>query len=109
MFERVVIVPDVDNAGVSLEAQRAAIESQLLDIAGGFTSDRVSGAWRGDDGTIYRDSSTRYTLAVSEAQDAAIVAALPQWCEALRQECLFTSVRPVAVAFVTAPATTRAA
>ncbi len=100
MQERVVIVPDQDNDGQSLASERESIENALLGVAGGFTSDRVSGAWRGDDGTVYRDYSTRYTVAVDPETDARIVALLPLWCELLRQQCLYTAARVVEVAFV---------
>lgn len=108
-LERVVIVPDVDNDGTSLEPERAAIEEELLNIAGGFTSDRVQGGWRGENGRCYRDSSTRYTLGVDAATDAAIVARLPEWCARLRQLALFTASRPCDVSFVTPPTETRVA
>lgn len=101
MLERVIIVPDVDNAGVSLKRERGFIEETLLSIAGGFTADRVRGAWKDERGKTYRDRSTRYTLVLTPEQDKEIEQRLPWWTANLRQEALFTSRREVDVTFVT--------
>jgi hypothetical protein len=100
MYERVIIVPNKDNNGVSLASVQRAIEHALLGIVGGFTVDKVNGAWRGEGGRTYRDESKRYTLAVDAEQDRLIQVSLPVWCELARQECLFTSRREVEVEFV---------
>jgi hypothetical protein len=107
MLERTIILPCADNAGMSLIAQRRAVEKELCALAGGFTRDSVQGTWL-DNGRLYRDKSYRYTLAVDAAHDAAIVERLPAWCAALRQLALYTSVRQSDVRFVL-PATVPAA
>lgn len=101
MLERTVILPQRDNEGKSLASQRAAIELELCAIAGGWTRERVSGAWL-DKGKLYRDANYRYTLAVDEGQDAAIMARVPAWCARLRQLALYTSRRACDVAIVSA-------
>jgi hypothetical protein len=100
MLERTIIIPDRDNNGASLARERATIAYALLQLAGGYTADRVRGAWLGEDGTVYHDTSTRYTLAVTSEQDAAILARIPAWCGKLRQQCVYTSARAVDVAFI---------
>jgi hypothetical protein len=107
MFARTIILPVKDNKGVSLLNERRAVEGQLLTLAGGYTRDKVTGAWL-DNGKVYRDQSYRYTLAVDAAQDAAIVAQLPVWCESLRQLALYTTRQEVDVSFIE-PATTQVA
>lgn len=102
-IERTVIIPDVDNDGRSLASEQAAFEDRLLDIAGGFTSEQVRGAWRDSDGTVYRDHSIRYTVCLDEQQDARLLACLPDVCASCRQEALFTASRPADVTFIEQP------
>ena len=40
------------------------LAGELLDIAGGFTSETVIGAWRDDSGNIVSDVSKRFTVAI---------------------------------------------
>jgi len=61
-----IICPHLDNDGNSLVKQLANFEDLLLEHCGGFTAHDVRGAWRGDDGEIYRDVSTLYTINTSQ-------------------------------------------
>lgn len=103
MIERTIVLPVRDNDGRSLAREVASVKSELLAIAGGYSESKQSGAWRDEDGTVYRDQSWRVTTTVDEQQDKAIVARLPEWCERLRQICLYTHTTPVESAFVYAP------
>lgn len=100
MVERTLILPLRDNDGRSLAREVASIKSELLAIAGGYSEVRHHGAWRDEDGTVYRDTSWRVTTTVDEQQDKAIVARLPEWCERLRQICLYTHATTVDSEFV---------
>lgn len=100
MRERVVIIPLKDNNGVRLDRQRRAIEGVMLSLVGGFTAEKVRGAWVASDGRVMRDESTRYTLAVTPEQDREIVDLLPAWRDLLRQEALYSSVRSADIVFV---------
>lgn len=103
MIERTIVLPLRDNDRVSLAREVASVKSELLAIAGGYSESKQSGAWRDEDGTVYRDRSLRVATTVDQEQDAAIVARLPEWCERLRQICLYTHATTVESAFVYAP------
>ena len=60
-----IIAPHLDNDGASLSVVLALFEETLIDTCGGFTAHDVRGAWRGEDGEIFRDVSTVYTVATS--------------------------------------------
>lgn len=65
-----ILVPIAFNDGTPVPADTiAAIETAMLDIAGGFTRDgTVTGVWRDpEDGTVYRDATTRYLIATDHA------------------------------------------
>ena len=100
MVEVTVIVPAKDNAGVSLARERKAIEQDVLTLCGGYTRDKVSGAWLGDDGRCYHDESYRYTLACTVEVARLVASKASEWCSVLRQECLYLSERAVQVEFV---------
>lgn len=100
MIERTIVLPARDNDGVSLAREVASVKRELLAVAGGYSEVKQRGAWRDDDGTVYRDSSWRVTTTIDESQDAAIMARLPEWCERLRQICLYTHATTVDSGFV---------
>lgn len=99
MYEVTVIVPVRDNAGKALTGERHKIERRLLELAGGYSRDKIVGAWLGDDGKLYRDESYRYTLACDAVTAARIRANASAWCSLLRQEALYVSQRDAAVTF----------
>lgn len=99
MIERVIVLPTKDNAGVSLARRLTAIRREVLAVAGGFSETRQSGRWV-EGGKVYRDTSIRLTTTVDDDQDAVLVARLPEWCEQLRQICLYTHATTVSAEFV---------
>jgi hypothetical protein len=100
MFEVTVIVPVRDNAGKALTGERRKIEGELLTLAGGFSRDKIVGQWRDSaTGKVYRDESYRYTTACDMVTAACIQANAADWCEWLRQEALYVSVREAVVTF----------
>ena len=99
MYEVTVIVPVRDNAGKALTGERHKIERRLLELAGGYSRDKIVGAWLGEDGKLYRDESYRYTMACDGEIAASIRLAAHDWCEALRQEALYVSQRQANVVF----------
>lgn len=90
MSEVVFVVPRKDNAGVSLAREIKRIEAEILDLAGGFTREKVTGAWK-DKGRVYLDDSFRYTVEVAYAED--ITDRIPEWGAWLRQQAMYVSVR----------------
>lgn len=102
MTKRTIILPRTDNDGRPLTAELAAVESELLTIAGGFTKLPATGEWS-DGGHVYHDRNFAYWATVDDAQDVRIMAAMPAWCQALRQVSLYTDASPVSVSFVSAP------
>lgn len=97
MYELTVIVPTSDNAGRTLQPVIDDWEVFILDTAGGYTREAVCGAWKDASGKVYRDQSYRYTIA---GKVGTIKRSIPGWCARLGQECIYTSVRRVAVSFV---------
>jgi hypothetical protein len=97
MYELTVIVPTTDNSGKTLQPVIELWESFILDTAGGFTREAVSGAWKDASGKVYRDSSYRYTIV---GKVGTIRRTIPAWCAQLGQEAMYTSVRRIAVSFV---------
>lgn len=99
MVERVIVLPTRDNDGVSLAREVSTIRREILGIAGGLSETRQHGQWM-DAGKVYKDTSIRITTTVDETADAALVERLPDWCERLRQICLYTHATTVESAFV---------
>lgn len=101
MVKRTVVLPRKDNDGRSLRSQLASVETDMRNIAGGFTRSPATGEWA-DSGRIYRDSNYAYWLTVDASADAELVAAMPDWAKLLRQEALYTDASQVDVQFVSA-------
>jgi hypothetical protein len=66
MIPASLLVPLADNDGNPFPAAMfAALEDELVARFGGFThAGTKGGAWRGDDGVVYRDRSRQYDIAV---------------------------------------------
>lgn len=100
MIERTIVLPVRDNEQHSLLRLVGRIKLRVLDIAGGYSEVKQSGAWKGENGRVYYDDSIRLTTTVDAEQDAALLAQLPDWAKLLRQECLYTHSINVDAAFV---------
>ena len=57
-----IVVPLRDNGGNFLSQEQFNLESNLLDIFGGFTTSTCRGTWKDNDGTVYHDDSLRYEV-----------------------------------------------
>lgn len=99
MVERVIVLPIRDNNGVSLARVVGAVRSEILAIAGGYSLVKQYGAWLDGDVT-YRDTAWRLTTTVDPETDARIVERIPEWCERLRQVCIYTHASDVTADFV---------
>lgn len=97
---RTIVLPDADNKGVSLSVEHADFAALLLQVAGGYSVTSQRGAWRDDDGTVYRDASQAYSVNVDDETDARLVALLPGVCATFRQVSLYTTACPVVATFV---------
>lgn len=100
MLERTIVLPTRDNGGRLLTREVGAIKREILELAGGYSEVKQHGFWRDSDGTVYHDISWRVVTTVDESQDQQIEARLPDWCEKLRQLCLYTHTSQVQAAFV---------
>lgn len=79
MREYVIRVPLRSNAGDSYAEAREAFEARLLELAGGWSALAYRGAWVDAvcDGTIYRETTIAYEVALDPAADnewSAIIA-----------------------------------
>lgn len=100
----VLILPLRDNAGLQLREVHSVLRSQLLDAFGGYTQSLVTGAWRGEDGTVYQDDSLKYEIAMDTGVSAGkkLVAIAAEACAAARQECVMVQLASGVVHFVDA-------
>jgi hypothetical protein len=90
--EFTILVPLANNEGEPFGADVfAALESELLDLAGGFTrQEGLIGFWRSDAGRVYEDRMRGYTVALGTRNARATVIALARrWCVAFAQEAMY--------------------
>lgn len=95
-----VTLPLRDNEGETVITAHERLRERLLDIAGGYSSTSINGAWRADDGTVYHDTSIRYECIAHERVRAGILAAAADACAAARQECVLVTHEPTTATFV---------
>lgn len=101
MIQRTIILPKRDNKRLSLAHVHTAIRNSLLTIAGGYSKQAQTGAWRDEKtGRVYYDDSWQYTTLVNAEQDKRIMALIPIFCAAARQECILTYKQTVNASFV---------
>ena len=65
------------------------LNEHLLDIAGGFTTDIVSGGWRDKSGNIIVDDSIRYTVAIKYSDFSLLQGILKDCLIDFDQECIY--------------------
>ena len=97
-------VPLQLNDGAPVDADTlATIESDLLDLAGGFTATEGIGAWRGNGGHVYREPVRLYHVDTAEPDAPELLAALAssvaRW---LDQEAVYLTAAPLATQLLTA-------
>lgn len=97
-------LPLRDNAGLQLREVHSVLRSQLLDAFGGYTQSLVTGAWRGEDGTVYQDDSLKYEIAMDTGVSAGkkLVEIARLACRDARQECVMVQLAAGNVVFVDA-------
>ena len=92
MFEVQVLIPIVDNAGRTFTAfEHAEFEAFVIERFGGITrySSEASGAWF-DEGSLHRDRSYLYGIAVPSITDGARVGDTVQFAKVhYRQLAIF--------------------
>lgn len=84
MFELHILIPTTDNAGNAFAAEdHAAFEGFVIDRFGGITlyPSHAVGAWI-DAGTMYRDSTRIYGIAVKSIVDGAKIAEVVAFAKA---------------------------
>ena len=86
-----LILPNADNAGASLADVHAALQSDLCDNFGGFTSHAVNGAWRDSAGKVRYEPGTLYLVACDDSAKAReTLESLARFHgHAALQECVF--------------------
>lgn len=103
MKEAKLILPQYDNSGNPLNAQRVRIESSLLDHFGGYSATQSVGVWR-DPKTnkTYHEESITYVI-TADWSDVANADHL-RWiaqnaAESIAQECIYMAL-PDGVEFI---------
>ena len=99
-----VTVPLALNDGTPLDAVTLdTLERELLDIGGGFTATDAQGAWRADDGTIYRDPVRVYALDIPDTPHnrAAIMRFADAVAIAADQLAVYVTESPIVTHLVT--------
>lgn len=89
-------VPLILNDGAPTpEDTLADVESDLLDLAGGFTATDGVGGWRGD-GTVYREPVRLYHIDTSDPDAPELLAnlgrAVARW---IGQEAVYLTAQPI--------------
>ena len=91
-----VTLPIRDNDGSNLDHHHDNLQASLLDIAGGYSSQAIGGAWRSEDGRVYRDESIRYETLVKVADSESaywkIVEVAERIAKESLQECLLVTI-----------------
>jgi hypothetical protein len=105
-------VPLARNDGEPVtDTELGAIEDDLFNIAGGFTSTDSTGAWRSDDGTVYREPVRVYAVDVADAiqQDAGerLLSLAEFVATALEQEAVYLTAGSIVTRLVTKSAVLR--
>jgi hypothetical protein len=95
-------VPEQYNDGLQIgEEVHAIIEGELIGAAGGFTLTHGIGAWRSDDGTIYREPMKLYAV---DSDDPDVPCRLGELAgrvaNALRQEAVYLTTAAIGTELV---------
>ena len=86
------------------ELELGAIEVDLLSYFGGFTSTDSTGAWRADDGTVYREPVRVYTVDGANPDASDRIVSLAQFiATGLEQEAVYVTAGEVHTRLVTRP------
>lgn len=99
-----VTVPRALNDGTPLDAVTLdTLERELLDIGGGFTAHDAEGAWRDEDGIVYRDPVRVYALDVPDTPHnrAAMFRFADAVAIAADQVAVYVTESPIATHLVT--------
>lgn len=99
-----LIFPKEDNNGKDITADHPYLLERIMDIAGGYTLQDVKGGWKDTEGRMYLDSSIKVdTLVEENATITKLRDLASEACVLLKQECIFFSIQPLDVHFITAP------
>lgn len=90
--ESKIILPKLDNDGFDLSQQIAHVEDAILQQYGGFNVAESKGAWRNDEGKVYRDECLTYVIAAdwADANNAIALRQIARYAASLmQQECVY--------------------
>ncbi len=95
-------LPLRDNDGKQLKQQHELVRASILDRFGGYTQSLVTGAWKGDDGTVYQDDNLKYEIAMTtgKADGEALVRIAGMACLSCRQICVMVVLASGVVHFI---------
>lgn len=94
MKKATFIIPKLDNDGKRFPAKvLAELRRDILEQFGGYTVRDVKGAWLGDDGKTYYDSSWEYTVVTEESKIAELVQWLTKVKDLLSQQAMWLEVQ----------------
>ncbi len=96
LTESKLILPILDNDGLSLSKERLQIEDMILRDFGGFNRAASSGAWRDPvSGRVYSDDCLTYTIAgdwSGVVQRRTLEGIARYAARIMRQECIYLSL-----------------
>ncbi len=90
--ESKLILPKFDNEGNDLSQQIAHVEDAILQQFGGYNVAESKGAWRNDEGKVYRDECLTYTIAAewSLLDNCIWMRQIASYaCAIMQQECIY--------------------
>lgn len=106
--EVTIVFPLHDNNGASLALSREAAKARVLEIAGGYSAYLQNGAWLGEDGRKYEDTSERIVAVCSNddlhtaSYKVKQLRQLASNCAiTMKQQAIFFQTRDVTVEFIT--------
>lgn len=94
MKKATFIIPKQDNNGKKFPAKvLAELRRDILEQFGGYTVRDVDGAWLGDDGKTYHDSSWEYTVVMENEAIEKLVVWLEKAKDLLSQRAMWLEVQ----------------
>jgi hypothetical protein len=94
MQKATFIIPKLGNDGQPFPAKvLAELQHDILDMFGGYTVRDVQGAWLGDDGKTYYDTSWEYTVVMEEVKIVDLINWLGKAKDLLSQQAMWLEVQ----------------
>jgi len=94
-------IPEQLNDGTPVAPEYLeTVESRLIDLGGGFTLTHGIGAWRSDDGTIYREPVRLYHVDTADDVRIALADLAERVSSVLDQEAVYVTEQDITTSLV---------